>query len=501
MSNKSDVDNTPQSQELAEDDHDQVEYPQSSINVDKWTLEDVNLKRFNLISTRKAPPKVVKEQEERDTSPPDSEEQLVISESKSFGRTFKELGVPSWLIDIADSLHIKAPTKIQELCLPPAFAGKNIIGCAQTGTGKTICFCWPILVALDKDPYGVFALVLSSSRELAYQIADQFNIFGARMNIDVLVCVGGVDIVYQAIKMESRPHIVIGTPGRIADQVDIPERNISKIFSNVKYLVFDEADKLLHSSFQTPIQSILKCLPTTQSGRITYLFSATITNAIKALSSSFSDSKFHFFDVTEGKGQNSVFNELNIDHKYIFLPQHVHTTYLVYLLKEKLMESERVQGIIFTATKKRCQILSLALEQLKFKVTCIHSLMKQRKRNACLAKFRSGTCNLLVATDLVARGIDVPSVRFVINLDMPKVTEDYIHRIGRTGRAGTRGLALSFIDEKDVDKLKNIEKEIGMKFEKYDVVDKEAVKLLNKVTIATQKALVFLEEIEYGKDD
>lgn len=467
-----------------------------AIDASQWVLEDVNSKNFKLIAGKnKKKAKTTKKQ--KLPVKEENQEALVVHDDEATGKSFKDLGVPEWLVQLASCVSITTPTKIQELCLPPAFKGDNLIGCAQTGTGKTICFCWPILVALSKDPYGVFGLVLTGSRELAFQIGDQFNIFGVQMNIKVCICVGGVDIVQQSLSLEARPHVVIATPGRLAEQVAVKERNIAKVFSKVKYLVFDEADKLLHRTFEAPLKEVLKCLPTTKDGRITYLFSSTITKAIQALCLTFTETQFHFFDVTKKHG--SPFKELDLKHQYLFLPQTVHIPYMVYLLQNMLIENENDQGIIFTATKKRCQLIAVALEHLNYKVTCVHSLMKQRKRNACLAKFRTGISKLLVATDLMSRGIDIQTVSFVVNLDFPGSTEDYIHRVGRTARAGRRGVAVSFIDEDDVDKLKRVEADTGITLEKLDVDDKEAVKLLNKVSVATQRARVYLQETNYWK--
>ncbi|EDO08150.1 DEAD/DEAH box helicase family protein [Babesia bovis T2Bo] len=466
----------------------------TSIDKDKWTLENVNDMQFKLIAHKKQAKK--RKVEHNDAKECDeNKEVLLVHDEKTVGMSFKDLGVPEWLIQLASAVSIKAPTKIQELCLPAAFSGHNVIGCAQTGTGKTICFCWPILVALAKNPYGVFGLVLTGSRELAFQIGDQFNVFGVQMNIRICVCVGGDDFVEQSLQLEARPHVVIATPGRLAYQVDIKERNIANVFKKVKYLVFDEADKLLHSEFEEPLQQILKCLPTTNDGRITYLFSATITKAIQELSKSFKGTQFHMFDVT--KGQEEQFHELDLKQNYLFLPENVHLPYLVHLLQTQLLERETDQGIIFTATKKKCQLTAVALEYLDFKVTCIHSLMKQRKRNACLAKFRTGVSKILVATDLIARGIDIQAVSFVVNLDFPRTTEDYIHRVGRTARSKSTGIAISFVDEFDIEKLKTVEKAANIKLEKLEVDDAQAVKLLNKVSMATQRAQIYLQENNY----
>ncbi|GIX60645.1 ATP-dependent RNA helicase [Babesia caballi] len=467
-----------------------------AVDSDKWVLEDVSSLPLKLVANVEQRKKR-KVDVDKDVSE-EKQEALVVHNEGAVGKSFKDLGVPEWLIELASGVSISAPTKIQELCLPAALRGDNVIGCAQTGTGKTICFCWPILVALAKDPYGVFGLVLTGSRELAFQIGDQFTIFGVQMNIKVCVCVGGVDIVQQSLQLEARPHVVIATPGRLAEQVDVKERNIAKVFAKVKYLVFDEADKLLHQTFEEPLRKVIGCLPSTKEGRVTYLFSATITKAIEALCESFKGTQFHFFDVT--KGQEAPFHELELKQQYLFLPQNVHLPYLVHLLRTGLVENEADQGIIFTATRKRCQLVTVALELLDFKATCVHSLMKQRKRNACLAKFRTGVSKLLVATDLVARGIDIQAVSFVVNLDFPGTTEDYIHRVGRTARSGRSGTAISFIDEDDVGKLRRVEEEAQVKLEKLEVDDAQAVKLLNKVSVATQRARVYLQENNYWQN-
>ncbi|EAN32615.1 DEAD/DEAH box helicase family protein [Theileria parva strain Muguga] len=474
--------------DLVEESHSSV----NNLNINKWNLDGLGSKNFKLISDSKINLKPRKSGLETPNHTSDIHE----NNKKKNLETFESLGVPNWIIEICKSLQIKKPTKIQKLCLPSAFKGKNLIGCSETGTGKTICFCWPILTSLAKNPYGVYSLVLTPTRELAFQISDQFRIFGVNMNIVVLSCVGGVDIVSQSIEMEKRPHVIIATPGRLAYQVSNPERNLSSIFANVKYLVFDESDRLLDISFQEPLKEILKCIPKSSEGRITFMFSATITDSIRTLASKISNSTFEFYDATE---ESSKILKLNrkIEHEYVFLPQHVHITYLVYVLRERFLKDEKAKGIIFICTKKRCQLVSLTLDQLEFKVTCIHSLMKQSKRTDSLSKFRSGYSNLLVATDLVSRGIDVPEVSFVINLDFPGTAFDYIHRVGRTGRGGRQGIAFSFIDEFDVEKVKNVETSVDIKLKKYEIKDKEAVKLLNKVTVATQKAHLYLQEREY----
>ncbi|BAM40048.1 ATP-dependent RNA helicase [Theileria orientalis strain Shintoku] len=529
----------------------------NSIISSKWSIEPIESRTFKLFSKSKRKSLSHKSCNNEGVK---THENIVKRRKRC---TFESLGVPNWLIEISESLQIKKPTRIQELCLPSAFAGRNLIGCSETGSGKTICFCWPILVALAKNPYGVFSLILTPTRELALQIEDQFRVFGSNLNVNIMSCVGGYDIIKQATEMERRPHVVVATPGRLAYQVSIPERNLAKIFANVKYLVLDECDRLLDKNFEENLGVILKCVPSSAEGRITFMFSATITPSIQYMTTSLrskkessgssgkdaSDpnedggcegeekhSKFELFDATESNC-NKLQN--NIKHEYIFLPQHVHMTYLVHVLNKiynidtsadgsysndvdskanhkKISSNSRKgvketgavnggstvdkKGIIFVSTKKRCDLVYLTLEQLKFKVTCINSNMKQIKRNDNLSKFRSGHSNVLVATDLVSRGIDVPEVEFIINLDFPSTVFDYIHRIGRTGRAGRSGTAISFIDEYDRDKVKNVEESTNIRLEKYQINDKEAVKMLNKVTVATQRAYLFLQQNESNRN-
>ncbi|UKJ90307.2 ATP-dependent RNA helicase [Theileria orientalis] len=558
---------------MAESNNDSIE-SSASINANKWSIEPIDSRTFKLFSESKrkltshkscnndsTKTRSANDTIEKSTNKTDDQKNGNIDENPVKRRkecSFESLGVPNWLIEISDSLQIKKPTRIQQMCLPSAFAGKNLIGCSETGSGKTICFCWPILVAFAKNPYGVFSLILTPTRELALQISDQFRVFGANLNVNILPCVGGFDIIKQSTEMERRPHVVVATPGRLAYQVSIPERNLAKIFANVKYLVLDECDRLLDKNFEENLGVILKCVPSSSEGRITFMFSATITPSIQYLTTSLSAKKevggssckdesnanedgdsegeakyssFELFDATESNCQRL---QNNIQHEYIFLPQHVHMTYLVHVLN-KLYDidtstdstfgngangkpnhkkndtnskgtkkinlingasSADKKGIIFVSTKKRCDLVYLTLEQLKFKVTSINSNMKQIKRNDNLSKFRSGHSNILVATDLVSRGIDVPEVEFIINLDFPSTVFDYIHRIGRTGRAGRSGIAISFIDEYDRDKVKNVESSTNIRLEKYQINDMEAVKLLNKVTVATQRAYLFLQQNE-----
>ncbi|KAK2196592.1 bifunctional P-loop containing nucleoside triphosphate hydrolase/Helicase superfamily 1-2 [Babesia duncani] len=465
----------------------------SSFIKSKWTLDKDIDQPLDIFPKRRCLT-VSKEESQKTLNDSDSVEthdNAVISHKNLFSK----LGVPNWLNELASSLHINTPTEIQTLCLPPSFQGKNVIGCAPTGTGKTICFCWPILIALANEPFGIFGLVLTASRELATQIAEQFKLFGIPINASVCVCVGGTDIVQQGIELENRPHIVIGTPGRVADQITVAGKNIADAFSSVKYLVFDEADRILSTNFEKELKCIINCLPTTANGRITHLYSATITDAINALAKSISDTKFEIFDVTKDSG--NVFLGLLLEHKYLYLPEHVHLAYIVYLFQTKLLTNERSQGIIFTGTRNRCQLIAQTLELLKFKATCVHSMMKQRTRNACLSKFRSGAARILVATDLISRGIDVPDVDFVINYDFPNTGNDYVHRVGRTARRKQEGIAISLVDPRDISRVKLVEEAIGIKLEKLDVDDTAASKLLNKVSTAMQKSLLFLKGINF----
>ncbi|KAK1945323.1 DEAD-box ATP-dependent RNA helicase 36 [Phytophthora citrophthora] len=438
--------------------------------------------------------------------------------------SFLNLGVDPWLVKRCELLGIRHPTPVQAHCIPPILAGRDVIGCAQTGSGKTAAFALPILHTLSKDPYGPYALVLTPTRELAFQIADQFNAFGSSMAVRCAVIVGGVDMLKQSLALQQRPHIIVATPGRFHDH--LLRANPPNI-SLVKYVVLDEADRLLDVSFAKDLSFIFDRLP---AKRQTLLFSATMTANLDRLEqTALSDDAFRF-DATP-----SVKTVETLKQFYLFIPAQVKMTYLMYLMKmldptdedeeeeqnsrkmakgrkgkrglEKLLETATSSKrqlrsmMIFVSTCKMCELVGEIGNELGTKCVTLHSMMSQNRRLAALGKFKSGLSHILISTDVASRGLDIPEVDIVLNFDLPRDADDYIHRVGRTARAGRSGQAISLVTQHDIELLQNIEAKVGKKMEDYEseAPEKKVLKLLNDVTTASRVAKMKLTE--RGFDD
>uniref|UniRef100_M4BB28 Uncharacterized protein n=1 Tax=Hyaloperonospora arabidopsidis (strain Emoy2) TaxID=559515 RepID=M4BB28_HYAAE len=439
--------------------------------------------------------------------------------------SFVDLGVDQWLVQRCELLGIRHPTPVQAQCIPPILSGRDVIGCAQTGSGKTAAFALPILHTLSKEPYGPFALVLTPTRELAFQIADQFNAFGSSIAVRCTVIVGGVDMLKQSLALQQRPHIIVATPGRFRDhllRVDPP--NISL----VRFVVLDEADRLLDVSFAKDLSFIFDKLP---AKRQTLLFSATMTANLDRLEqTALSDDAFRF-DATP-----SIKTVATLKQFYLFIPEQVKMTYLVYLMKmldpneedeeknqgkrksskggrkkqdmEKLLATAAFSSthhlrsmMIFVSTCKMCELIGVISNELGTKCETLHSMMSQNRRLAALGKFKSGLSHILISTDVASRGLDIPEVDIVLNFDLPRDADDYIHRVGRTARAGRNGQAISLVTQHDIELVQNIEAKVGKKMDDYEseVPEKKVLKLLNDVSTASRIATMKLTE--RGFDD
>ncbi|XP_075513814.1 DEAD-box ATP-dependent RNA helicase 36 [Primulina tabacum] len=379
--------------------------------------------------------------------------------------TFSDLGLAEWAVKTCKELGMKRPTPVQQHCVPKILSGQDVMGLAQTGSGKTAAFALPILHRLAEDPYGVFALVVTPTRELAYQLAEQFRAFGSGLGLRVAVVVGGMDMINQAQALIQRPHVVIATPGRIKVLIEQNPDDIPAVFSKAKFLVLDEADRVLGVNFEAELRVIFQCLP---KNRQTLLFSATMTSNLQTLLE-LSANKAYFYAAYEG-----LKTVESLRQQYIFIPKNVKDVYLLHVLK-KMEEMSVRSAIIFVSTCRSCELLSLLLEQLEFEVAALHSFKSQSSRLSALHKFKSGRVPLLIATDIANRGLDIPTVDLVLNYDVPRYPEDYVHRVGRTARAGRGGLALSFITQNDVDLVQEIEAVIGKQLEKFGCEEKEVL--------------------------
>lgn len=372
--------------------------------------------------------------------------------------TFDDLGISPWLVETLSSLHIKTPTAIQSTCIPQILAGRDCIGGARTGSGKTIAFALPILQQWSEDPFGIFALVLTPTRELAIQISDQFAALGATMDLKFTTVVGGLDMLEQSNSLAKRPHVVIATPGRLADIIRSNGEETVGGFKRCKYLVLDEADRLLNESFADELATCMSLLPST---RQTLLFTATVTDTIRQISQ---------IPPKDGK-QAPFLHEIGmevatpkgLEQMYIFIPSHIRENYLY-----DLLTIEEKSCIIFTNRTKTASLLSRMLKLLDLRCTELHSKLSQSERLNALGRFRAGVIQIMVCTDVASRGLDIPVVEMVINYDLPRDPDDYIHRAGRTARAGRPGKCINFVTERDIDIVHAIEDRVGAQWSEYD---------------------------------
>lgn len=367
----------------------------------------------------------------------------------------------------------KAPTPIQAESIPLALQGRDLIALAETGSGKTAAFGLPMLQALLDKPQPFFGLVLAPTRELAYQISEAFEALGSVIRVKCAVIVGGMDMVQQSIALGKKPHIVVATPGRLLDHLEN-----TKGFSlrALKYLVMDEADRLLDLDFGPILDKILKVLPRE---RRTYLFSATMSSKVESLQrASLKD------PLRVSVSSNKYQTVSTLIQNYIFIPLVHKDTYLIYLLNEFAGQS----AIIFTRTVNETQRIAILLRTLGFGAIPLHGQLSQSARLGALNKFRAGSREILVATDVAARGLDIPSVDVVLNYDMPQDSKTYIHRVGRTARAGKSGHAISFVTQYDVEIWMRIEAALGKKQDEYQTVKDEVMVFKARVEEAQRHA-------------
>ncbi|KAL2501706.1 DEAD-box ATP-dependent RNA helicase 10 [Forsythia ovata] len=401
-----------------------------------------------------------------------------MAEEKEEVKSFKDLGVIEELVEACDNLGWETPTKIQIEAIPLALEGKDIIGLAQTGSGKTGAFAIPILQALLETPQPFFACVLSPTRELAIQIAEQFEALGSNIDVKCAVLVGGIDLVQQSISLGRRPHIVVATPGRLVDHL-----SNTKGFSlhTLKYLVLDEADRLLSEDFEKAIDEILNAIPRE---RRTYLFSATMTKKVKKLQRACLKNPVKI----EAASKYSTVDTLK--QQYRFVPSKHKDCYLVYILTEMSGKT----SMVFTRTCDATRLLAYILRNLGFRAIPISGQMSQAKRLGALNKFKERVCDILICTDVASRGLDIPSVDMVINYDIPMNSKDYIHRVGRTARAGRSGVAISLINQYELEWYMQIEKLIGKKLPEYPAEEDKVLRLLERVTEAKRISQMKIKE-------
>ncbi|WIV20644.1 DEAD/DEAH box helicase [Paenibacillus polygoni] len=355
--------------------------------------------------------------------------------------TFSEFNLEPKVLQAITELGFEEATPIQSKSIPLALGGSDLIGQAQTGTGKTAAFGIPLISKIDRADEKIRALIMAPTRELAIQVAEEIEKLSRFKGIRTLPIYGGQDIVRQIRALKKKPQVIIGTPGRLLDHIN---RKTIKL-EDVQTVVLDEADEMLDMGFMEDIQSILKQVP---DERQTMLFSATMPPNIQKLAQQFLKNPEHVSVIPK-----QVSAPL-IDQSYIEVPERQKFDALSRLLD---MESPEL-AIVFGRTKRRVDELAEALQKRGYSADGLHGDLSQNQRDAVMRKFRDGSIDVLVATDVAARGLDVSGVTHVVNFDLPQDPESYVHRIGRTGRAGKEGAAYSFVTPREIDHLHFIER-------------------------------------------
>lgn len=353
---------------------------------------------------------------------------------------FSEFGLDPLIVKSVNRMGFEEATPIQEKTIPLGLLGKDIIGQAQTGTGKTAAFGLPLINKIDTKKTGVQSLIIAPTRELAIQVSEELYRLASDKRLHVLAVYGGSDISRQIRSLKKNPQIVVGTPGRILDHINRKTLRLE----NVETLVLDEADEMLNMGFIDDIESILKTVP---DERQTLLFSATMPKPIQRIAERFMKNP----ELVQVKAKEMT--ALLIEQFFVKVNEREKFDVLSRLLDVQAPEL----AIVFGRTKRRVDEVSRALDMRGYVAEGIHGDLTQAKRMSVLRKFKEGKIDILVATDVAARGLDISGVTHVYNFDIPQDPESYVHRVGRTGRAGKEGMAVTFVSPREMGYLKIVE--------------------------------------------
>ncbi|HEY0680223.1 MAG TPA: DEAD/DEAH box helicase [Chitinophagaceae bacterium] len=368
--------------------------------------------------------------------------------------TFEGLGLDTKLVKATEALGFTTPTPIQEKAIPVLLSGtKDLVGLAQTGTGKTAAFGLPLLQLTDSDKKYPQALVVCPTRELCMQIVSEIELFKKFMTgMHVVAVYGGASIGSQIRDIKRGVQIIVATPGRLIDLIERKAINLEQI----RYVVLDEADEMLNMGFQDDIEFILQNTPKREA---TWLFSATMPPEIRRVSKKYMQQPY---EVTVGKMNTA---SQSVDHQYyVTSAQHRYEA-----LKRLIDFNPGIYGIVFTRTKVDAQNIAEKLTREGYDIDALHGDLTQQQRDKVMGEFREKTLQLLIATDVAARGIDVKDITHVINYELPDDVEVYTHRSGRTGRAGNTGICMSIVHSRELGKLKQIERTVQVSFHKLEI--------------------------------
>lgn len=397
--------------------------------------------------------------------------------------SFNELNIDPVIITALGNMGFEEPTPIQEMTIPIAIMGRDVIGRAQTGTGKTAAYGIPLVDGCEQDLEQVQGLVIVPTRELAMQVAEELNKIGSQKKIRSLPIYGGQDIDRQIRALKNRPQILVGTPGRLMDHL----RRRTIRLNQIKILVLDEADEMLNMGFKEDIEEILKQAP---EERQNLLFCATMPLHIQNLAREF------FNNPEMVHIDPRVVTVLNTEQQYIEVPERQKLDVLCRLLDIQNPEL----AIVFGRTKRRVDEIAEALIKRGYLADGIHGDLSQSQRDMVMRKFKNGTNDILVATDVAARGLDISGVTHIYNFDIPQDAEGYIHRIGRTGRAGETGLAITFVTSREIGHLKYIEELIKHKIIRKPMpTSNDALAGLQQIVVNNLLGAAYKEDIQAYK--
>ena len=381
---------------------------------------------------------------------------------------FSSLDLSPEIQKALEACGYKEMTPIQEVAIIPARRGKDILANAQTGTGKTAAFSLPILQLLHNNPQATLdgktrALILTPTRELAEQLAETINRYAQFTSITTTALYGGVKISGQQQKLKKPVNIIVSTPGRLLEHAALGNVNLS----NIEFLVLDEADRMLDMGFIDDVQAILQKLP---KKRQTLLYSATMSQAVKDLAKNIL-TRYEIISVAK---QNATADTVN----HVVYPVAEHKKAELFL--ELIERDNWFKVLVFTSTKRQADELKIKLKESGIKAGLVHGDKSQGTRRRALADFKSDKIQVLISTEISARGLDIQGLDHVVNYNLPYLAEDYVHRIGRTGRAGNEGQAISFVSREEERALNSIEKLIGYKIKRikmkgYEVADRDVL--------------------------
>ena len=436
--------------------------------------------------------------------------------------TFEQMKLEKWIKKVIKYLSYKEPTEVQKYIIPQILNDKSVIAISKTGTGKTASFCLPIISELSKDPFGLYAIILEPTRELVLQVEEKLKLFSTGFNLRMCSIIGGEDYTTQLKELDKIPHIIIATPGRL---VSFLENNYVKLVQNLRYFVMDEFDQLLDETIKPDIDKIITYLP---DDRITLFFSATIMQTKeelkKYIGKNDKDEIYYYNNNIDEKLEDLIKNENELDKtkekdgnkksskiiplkiknrinedislKYILVPQKLKEHYLLYLLRNRYKDTNT---LIFVNHVKQCDFLYNLCKLFEIKVSHLHSKMTQKNRREDLQKFKGSMTNILISTDLASRGLDIKQCDLVINFDIPLSSLTFIHRAGRTGRIGNKGLCISLVSQYDVEVLNEIEEDLSADFKEIEDIDQDEI-MVDTGLVSKGIKLTKMKMIKEGKN-